>query len=116
MLISGVMRIVVLLIGLVLAGCASTEKSADSSSDKLEPIVQVSPKYPKSAIDNSLSGFVSLRFKVDSNGNVRDITILDSGPEGIFDEAAVKALSQWNFEPQKVKAPISQEITINFQL
>jgi TonB family protein len=56
------------------------------------------PKYPWRARTRGIEGFVELAFSLDRKGNVVDVEVVDSLPEGIFDRAATKALKQWKFD------------------
>ena len=44
-----------------------------------------------------IEGFVELAFSLDRQGHVVDIEVVDSLPEGIFDQAATRALQKWKF-------------------
>ena len=57
------------------------------------------PKYPRVAQRRNLSGWVSIEFIVAQDGTVRDVAIRESEPEGVFDNAAIRAVHKWEFEP-----------------
>ncbi len=57
------------------------------------------PKYPRAAQRRGQSGWVDIVFTVAVDGSVKDIEVLDSSPEGVFDNAAVRAVEKWAFEP-----------------
>ena len=63
------------------------------------PVSTVRPKYPWRARANGVEGFVELAFEVDPDGNVGEVEVLGSIPEGIFDRAASSALRKWKFLP-----------------
>lgn len=44
-------------------------------------------------------GHVTLRFLIDSNGNTFDPEIIESVPEGLWDNAGVEAMSKQDFIP-----------------
>jgi protein TonB len=46
-----------------------------------------------------LSGWVEVNFTVTPKGEVTDVNVRNSSPENVFDDAAVKAIKQWRFEP-----------------
>ncbi len=62
-------------------------------------IRKVDPLYPPAAAEGNLQGTVTLRFVVNSDGQVRDPEIEKSNPVGVFDDAALKAIVQWIFKP-----------------
>ncbi len=59
----------------------------------------VAPKYPYSAERRGISGWVDLVFTVDIDGTVRDIVVRNADPADVFDNAAISALEDWEFEP-----------------
>lgn len=61
------------------------------------PYHRVNPRYPNDAISNKIEGFVVLGFDVDLYGRVKNITVKESVPNSIFDEAAIVAFQQWKF-------------------
>ncbi len=46
-----------------------------------------------------MSGWVDIAFTVDVNGMVKEIEVRDSEPGDTFDNAAVRAVEKWEFEP-----------------
>ncbi len=59
----------------------------------------VQPRYPERARRLSIEGYVILRFIIDAKGIVTSPTIHQSVPSGVFDNAAIRAVRQWRFEP-----------------
>ncbi len=57
------------------------------------------PYYPHSALMFCLSGQVKARFTIDAQGKPKDIRIVESEPEAIFDQSAAEAIEQWRFTP-----------------
>jgi protein TonB len=51
---------------------------------------------------------VELEFTIAIDGSVRDIRVVRSEPEGVFDRAATKALAKWRYAPQLVNAVPSE--------
>lgn len=110
----------------ILSSCAfahSTAKVTNGSqvkSDEPLPIVRIEPRYPMKAARDGLQGDVILMFTVGKLGQVKDIKVLDAQPKGVFDRAAIKALSKWKYRP-KVKdgQPVEQNeliTTLSFRL
>ncbi|WP_137913821.1 M56 family metallopeptidase [Rudaea sp. 3F27F6] len=75
----------------------SLKKAAPAISNP-RPVHIVQPSYPSGALRSGVTGRVDLEFRVDADGNVRDIRVLDAQPAGVFDRAAIVALQQWQFE------------------
>lgn len=64
---------------------------------------RVPPKYPDFARNSGIEGDVILEVEVFEDGSVGAINVLKSllpGPGGL-DEAAIKAVKQWEFQPAK---------------
>ncbi|AKS41514.1 M56 family metallopeptidase [Wenzhouxiangella marina] len=94
--------------------------AADISRDSGEPLASVepravelvNPRYPVSAFNERIEGEVQLEFRVRTDGSVDQIQILNSAPDGVFDDAAVRALAQWKFEPAMLDGqPIARRAT-----
>ena len=59
----------------------------------------VAPKYPRGAERRGESGWVDIIFTVTVDGTVKDAEVRESTPEGVFDQAAVRAAERWEFQP-----------------
>jgi len=57
------------------------------------------PQYPYIAKRDNIEGRVMLKFVVDTDGLPRESRVEESVPEGVFDEAALKALERYRFRP-----------------
>lgn len=66
------------------------------------PLSRTPPQYPYQATRRRIEGWVRVSFKVTETGTVEDVVLLESEPEGIFDRAAMRAVSQWKFKPRIV--------------
>ena len=78
---------------------ATTVDDRRVSISSLQRTRYVAPKYPRAAERRGDSGWVDVVFTVAHDGTVKDIGILGSSPEGVFDRAAVRAVEKWEFEP-----------------
>ena len=58
----------------------------------------VKPVYPPRAMSAGVQGNVELEYNVGSDGTASNIRVLRAQPEGVFDAAAISALSQWRFQ------------------
>ncbi len=68
-----------------------------------QPIRRVNPEYPTFAKRSGIQGQVILEVEILRDGSVGAINVLRSlmsGPGGL-DEAAIKAMKQWEFTPAK---------------
>ena len=80
-------------------------------------VVDAKPEYPEAARDAKIQGVVILGIVIGEDGAVIDTKIVRSIPE--LDQAAIDAVSQWQFEPTLLNGePVEVEmtVTINFTL
>jgi protein TonB len=80
---------------------------------------RVAPDFPTRARAQGLTGYVTLFFVVDVDGSVQDIYVIESSPEGVFDDAAIEAVEQWEFDPGMHEGmPVAVRVrqTLNFSL
>ena len=66
------------------------------------PVIKENPTYPTAAARNGVSGYVILEYAVTKTGAVEDISVIDSKPTGIFDEAAIEAAQKYRYMPRIV--------------
>jgi TonB family protein len=62
-------------------------------------VKSVTPVYPPKANLSKVQGWVELDFTVAESGAVKDIAIHAASNPGVFDKAAISALSQWRYQP-----------------
>lgn len=65
----------------------------------LKPVKRVEPQYPPEAARAGTTGYVDLEFVVDPAGKVASVSVVSAKPMRTFEQAAVRALKQWQFEP-----------------
>jgi TonB family protein len=69
------------------------------AAGELTLVKSVQPIYPPKANLNEIQGWVELDFTVAESGAVKDIVVHAASTPGVFEEAAIRALSQWRFKP-----------------
>lgn len=57
--------------------------------------------YPAEALALQVEGHVSLRLRIDADGRVRDVQVLDAAPAGVFDTAAIEDARRWRYVPAR---------------
>lgn len=75
------------------------------------------PDYPAEALDQRISGSVTVGFTLDLQGHPRDVHVIESTPPDLFDRAAVWAVSRWRYEPvviDNVPTQMPWRIVIHF--
>jgi protein TonB len=65
----------------------------------LTPLARIPPQYPPYAMARGIEGWVDLSFIVTVEGTVHDVVVVDAQPPGVFDMAAVNAVSRWRYQP-----------------
>jgi protein TonB len=65
----------------------------------VKPTNRVLPVYPRKALKDQITGSVEAQLTVGPNGKVIKVAISKSTPPGVFDKAAIEAMSQYEFEP-----------------
>ena len=75
----------------------------------------VPPEYPDRALNDRISGSVTVQYVVDERGYTKDVQVVDSTPKGVFDRAAVDAIRRWRYRPAKyngrpVEVPVRTRI------
>lgn len=63
------------------------------------PVKKVDPEFPSEARKLGVSGKVVLKFLVKADGTVILPSVLESRPEGLFDQSAIDAILRWRFTP-----------------
>lgn len=66
---------------------------------ELPRIRQVAPRYPARAAMNGTEGWVDIEFTIGPDGVPTNLSVKESRPRQIFNQAALQALEQWRFQP-----------------
>ena len=81
-----------------LAAPATAEVESAAALPRMPMALQrVQPDYPQREKIRGITGKVELQFSIDSDGNVRDVSVIGSTPDHVFDHVAIAALRQWRF-------------------
>jgi protein TonB len=84
------------------------------------PLVRIEPQYPNRAITQRIEGWVQLQFTITAAGTVRDPVVIDANPKGYFENAAVKAVSRWKYQPKmhegRAVERIGNRVVLRFDL
>ena len=63
-------------------------------------VVRVLPHYPPRALARGIEGWVVLEFSLNRLGRAHAPRVVESNPPGIFDAAALAALTRWKYRPR----------------
>jgi protein TonB len=100
---------------------AMSRMSMSAGSDRdVIPLVRINPDYPPRALSRGLEGWVQVQFTITATGTVKDPIVVNAEPKNIFDDAALKAIARWRYNP-KVESGVAVErvgvqTIIRFQL
>jgi len=64
----------------------------------LTVLVRIPPVYPMSAKNRGTEGWVKVRFIVQEDGSVGSVSVAESEPKTIFDDAVIRSVSGWRFK------------------
>jgi protein TonB len=73
--------------------------SAGSDRDVV-PLVRINPEYPQRALSRGIEGWVTVQFTITETGSVADPIVVDAMPKGMCDEAALKDIDRWRYNPK----------------
>ena len=82
------------------------------ASRGLIPLIRVPPKYPRRAAQRGVEGWVKVQFVITVAGRVKDAKVVGSIPPGVFDRAALKAVSKWKFKPKVIKGQRVEQVAV----
>jgi len=87
-----------------------------AAAGDLKPIKSVKPEYPKKAELAKVEGWVELDFTVAESGQVTDVAVHATSAPGVFESAAIGALSQWRYKPiVRDGKPVAQRARIRMR-
>ena len=80
---------------------AMTRMSMSAGSDRdVIPLVRIAPDYPPRALSRGIEGWVKVQFTITPTGTVKDPKVVDSEPKQMFDDAALKSIARWRYNPR----------------
>ena len=105
----GIDNNVAMLAPVVDARGAMSRLSMSAGSDRdVIPLVRINPDYPPRAQTRGIEGYVIVQFTITATGTVKDAIVVEAQPKGMFDDAALKAIARWRYNP-KVDAGVAVE-------
>jgi protein TonB len=90
------------------AGAAAPSAPAPSESagqaggpeSEVMPLNDVSPDYPRYALQRGIEGHVKLAFTINRTGAVENIRVIEASPQNVFEREARRAAVRWRFAPR----------------
>ncbi|MDM8348001.1 TonB family protein [Pseudomonas sp. sp1636] len=64
------------------------------------PLNDVSPDYPRYALQRGIEGHIKLAFTITRAGAVENIRVIEASPQNVFEREARRAAARWRFAPR----------------
>jgi len=101
--------------GDLLGGASGILMTDDTVDQAPRAVYQAPMTFPPRARAQGMKGYVVFSLLIGVTGEIEQLEIVESYPEGVFDEAATQGINQWKFEPamyegQAVRAWAKQRI------
>jgi protein TonB len=103
----------------VAAAAAPVAAGSVGASRPATLVSKINPSYPPDAARKRQEGWVEVGFTVDPEGHVKDAIVVGANPARVFNDAALRAVQSWVFEPHlEAGKPAAQRIKsrIEFKL
>lgn len=101
------------------AAAAAAGLTPAQLAQNLKRIKYQPPEFPAKALAQRVSGSVTIEYIVDTNGDPRDVRVVEATPPGVFDHAAINAVKHWHYEPvvaNGVPVEVPVRTAIRFEL
>jgi TonB family protein len=98
------------------AQAAPADTGAATETAELLPLVAPEPVYPQQAQLRGVEGSVIVEFTINPYGDTQDVRVVSAQPPGVFDLAAVSAVSRWRYPTDGAREPFSERATLEFSI
>ena len=96
---------------------AMSRLSMTAGSDRdVIPLVRINPDYPPRAQQRGIEGYVIVQFTITATGTVKDAIVVEAMPRGMFDDAALKAIARWRYNPKVENGTAVERVGIRTRL
>ncbi len=85
--------------GDLLGGADGVVMTDDTVDDPPRATFQAPMAFPPRAKAKGIEGYVVLSLLIGVTGQIEEIRVVESYPEGVFEDVAVQGVSQWKFSP-----------------
>ena len=82
-----------------LLGSGDVVMTDDTVDEPPRATFQAPMQYPPRAKARGVTGYVVFSLLIGVTGQIEQIEVIESYPEGVFDEVALQGVSQWRFDP-----------------
>ena len=86
-------------------GLLDADNYMNGKSVEVKPKVTYRPDltFPEEALKKNINGYVVFGVFIDSSGAIEKVEVMESEPEGYFDQVAMENIKKWRFKPAKHK-------------
>ena len=99
----------------VAVGAEPARVAAPTREAEISRLLAVNPQYPSSAASNGTEGFVEVRFTVTALGRVENATVTLAQPQGVFEQAALSAISRWRYSADEGRDAVTLNHRFDFR-
>ena len=83
----------------LLGGANGVVMTDDTVDNPPQATFQSPMQYPPRAKAKGIKGYVLLSLLIGVTGEIEQVKVVESYPEGVFDEVALQGINQWKFSP-----------------
>ena len=103
-------------VAVALVGSGLVAPIASVQASEVKAVKTVAPEYPRGAERRKIEGYVVLQYTITGDGKVQDVAVVEASPEGIFEDAATKAVTKWKFDNPGGSDITDKQTKISFKL
>jgi TonB family protein len=113
---------ILLIVSLVFHAAASRAENEQlapcglETSSEITVVKRIPPRYPRINTMEYAEGWVKLQVKVDSNGKIVELIIMDAKPKRVFERSAKKTIKHWEFSKSTSQQSRCGVINLEFSL
>lgn len=112
------------LMSVLILSCSMTPLAAEvkqlATIVDAKPLARIPPKYPINEAKYRREGWTSMSYVIEPDGSVSNVVVEESSGRKSFEDAAIKAVKQWRFEPAMEHGkPVQQcqnSVQLNFAI
>ena len=90
-------------------------EAAPARETEIAQLLAVNPQYPSSAASSGTEGFVEVRYTVTALGRVENATVTAAQPKGVFEQAALSAISRWRYSADEGRDAVTFSHRFDFR-
>lgn len=85
--------------GIAVGGLTGVDSGGNN---ELTPLISIQCEAPRQARIDGITGNITLKYDVNTNGQVESVEVVQSNPPRVFDQNCIRALLQSKFKPKMV--------------